>query len=51
MLPTVQFEREELRADCSASGEFWQGGSAGTDHSKSQPGDAYTEMIGTTRSL
>jgi hypothetical protein len=37
---TVQFEREASRADSSASGEFWQGGSAGTDHSKSQPGDA-----------
>ena len=28
------------RADSSASGEFWQGRSAGTDHSKSQSGDA-----------
>jgi len=37
---TVQFQREASRADTSASGEFWQGGSAGADHSKSQPGDA-----------
>ena len=37
---TVQFQREASRADSSASGEFWQGGSTGADHSKSQPGDA-----------
>ena len=37
---TVQFERETSGADSSASGEFWQGKSAGADHSKGQPGDA-----------
>jgi CRP/FNR family transcriptional regulator, cyclic AMP receptor protein len=33
-------EKEASCADSSAFGEFWQGGSAGTDHRKSQPGDA-----------
>ena len=37
---TVQFERETSGADSSASGEFWQGRSAGTDHSENQPRDA-----------
>ena len=37
---TVQFERETPGADSSASGEFWQGRSAGADHSENQPGDA-----------
>jgi CRP-like cAMP-binding protein len=35
----VQFERETAGTDPSASGEFWQGRSAGANHSKSQPGD------------
>ena len=36
---TVQFERETAGTDASASGEFWQGRSAGADHSENQPRD------------
>jgi len=36
---TVQFERETSGTNSSAAGEFWQGRSAGANHSKSQPGD------------
>ena len=36
----VQFERETAGTDSSASGEFWQGRSAGANHSENQPGDA-----------
>jgi len=36
---TVQFERETLGANSSAAGEFWQGRSAGANHSESQPRD------------
>ena len=36
---TVQFKREAAGADSSASGEFWQGRSAGANHSENQPGD------------
>src|SRR5260370_4092897 len=35
----VQFERETAGTDPSASGEFWQGGSAGANHSENQPRD------------
>ena len=36
---TVQFERETPSTDSSASGEFWQGRSAGAGHSENQPRD------------
>jgi hypothetical protein len=36
---TVQFERETPSTDTSASGEFWQGRSAGAGHSENQPRD------------
>src|SRR5258706_3750464 len=35
----VQFERETAGTDPSASGEFWQGRSAGANHSENQPRD------------
>ena len=35
-----QFERETAGTDPSASGEFWQGRSAGANHSENQPRDA-----------
>src|SRR5258708_29813756 len=35
----VQFERETVGTDPSASGEFWQGRSAGANHSENQPRD------------
>ena len=36
---TVQFEREAAGTNSSASGEFWQGRSAGANPSKNQPRD------------
>ena len=36
---TVQFERETAGTNSSASGEFWQGRSAGTNHCENQPRD------------
>ena len=36
---TVQFERETPGTDSSASGEFWQGRSAGANHCENQPRD------------
>jgi cAMP-binding proteins - catabolite gene activator and regulatory subunit of cAMP-dependent protein kinases len=46
---TVQFERETAGTDPSASGEFWQGRSAGANHRKISQ-ETLAEMIGTTRS-
>jgi len=36
---TIQFKREAAGTDPSASGEFWQGKSAGANHSENQPRD------------
>ena len=35
----IQFKREAAGTDSPASGEFWQGRSAGANHSENQPGD------------